>query len=208
MRRWRAMRLNGVLCFVLRDLASCKVQLSKTRIEPLITSQLQVEPVLQMAGVGHCCCRARARDGAWMTRLARTRARAHKGGQSGSMSIPEYGPAPRAVLCAVSTRHPAYLDPAGTVCRARFGDGAWLTKLARTRAQAHKGGQSGYIPMPEDGPAPRAVLCAVSTPLRQTWRFANPSRGSSIWARSRFANPPRGSSQPLEGFVTPNTGGY
>ena len=120
MRRWRAMRLNGVLRFVLRDLASCKVQLSKPRIEPLITSQLQVhhvEPVEQLAGVGHCGCRARARDGAWMTRLARTRARAHKGGQSGSMSIPEYGPAPRAVLCAVSTPLFAYLH-AVTECPA------------------------------------------------------------------------------------------
>ena len=57
------MRLNRVLRFVLRDLASCKVRLSKTRIEPLITSQLQVEPVEQLAGVGHCGCRARARDG-------------------------------------------------------------------------------------------------------------------------------------------------
>ena len=119
-RRWRAMRLNGVLRFVLRDLASCKVQLSKTRIEPLITSQLQVEPVDQLAGVGHCGCRARARDGAWMTRFARTRAQAHKGGQSGSMLMTEHGPAAKGVLCAVSTPHPAYMDPASTDCRARL----------------------------------------------------------------------------------------
>ena len=121
------MLLNRALCFVLQDLASCKVQLSKPRIESLITSQLQVEPVLQMAGVGHCCCRARARDGAWMTRLARTRARAHKGGQSGSMSMPEDGPAPRAVLCAVSTPHPAYLDHADIDSRA-LRDGVQVCK--------------------------------------------------------------------------------
>ena len=58
---------------MLWDLASCKVRLSKPRIEPSITSQLQVEPDLQMAGVGLLGCQARARDGAWMTKLARTR---------------------------------------------------------------------------------------------------------------------------------------
>ena len=158
MRRWRAMRLNGVLRFVLRDLASCKVQLSKTRIEPLITSQLQVEPVEQLAGVGHCGCRARARDGAWMTRFAKTRAQAHKGGQSGSMSMYGHRPAAKGVLCAVSTPHPAYLDPASTDCRARRDDGAWMTRLARTRIQAHKGSQSGSMPMSKDEPAVSGVL--------------------------------------------------
>ena len=152
------MRLNGVLRFVLRDLASCKVQLSKTRIEPLITSQLQVEPVEQLAGVGHCGCRARARDGAWMTRFARTRAQAHKGGQSGSMPIRDHGPAAKDVLCAVSTPHPAYLDPASTDCWARPDDGAWMTRLARTRVQAHKGSQSGSMSMTEDEQAVSGVL--------------------------------------------------
>ena len=76
------MRLNRVLRFVLRDLASCKVQHSKPRIEPWITSQLQVEPVLELAGVGHPGSWARGRDGAWMTKSARTRVQAHKRGQS------------------------------------------------------------------------------------------------------------------------------
>ena len=158
MRRWRAMRLNRVLRFVLRDLASCKVQLSKTRIEPLITSQLQVEPVDQLAGVGHCGCRARARDGAWRTRLARTRAQAHKGGQSGFMPIRDHGPAAKDVLRAVSMPRPVYLDPASTDCRARPSDGAWMTRLARTRIQAHKGSQGGSMLMYKDKPAVSGVI--------------------------------------------------
>ena len=108
-RRWRAVRLNARLRFVLRDLARCKVRLSKPRIEPSITSQLQVEPDLQVAGVGHLGCRARARDGAWMTKLARTRVRARKGGQSWSLDIYEDRPARRVMICTVSTLRPAYL---------------------------------------------------------------------------------------------------
>ena len=108
-RRWRAVRLSGALRFVLRDLARCKVRLSKPRIEPSITSQLQVEPDLQVAGVGHLGCRARARDGAWMTKLARTRVRARKGGQSWSLDNYEDMPARRVMICTVSTLRPAYL---------------------------------------------------------------------------------------------------
>ena len=128
-------RAVGLLRFVLRDLASCKVRLSKTRIEPLITSQLQVEPVDQLAGVGHCGCRARARDGAWRTRLARTRAQAHKGGQSGSMLMTEHGPAAKGVLCAVSTPHPhTWTLQASTAVGPRDGVQVWK-KWCRNRSE-------------------------------------------------------------------------
>ena len=101
-RRWRAVRLSRALRFVLRDLARCKVRLSKPRIEPSITSQLQVEPDLQMAGVGHLGCQARARDGAWMTKLARTRAHARTGGQSWSRVMSDDRPARRSRPCALA----------------------------------------------------------------------------------------------------------
>ena len=156
--------LNRALCFVLRDLASCKVQLSKPRIEPLITSQLQVEPVLQMAEVGHCCCRARARDGAWMTRLARTRARAHKGGQSGSMPMPEDGPAPMTVLCAVSTPHPAYLDPAGIDSRT-LRDGVQVCK-ERCRNRTENSPRCWPVLRHWHGPALTALM-SLGTRSRQ-----------------------------------------
>ena len=110
--RCGAGRFSGRLRFVLRDLASGKVRLSKPRIEPSITSQLRVEPDLQMAGVGqNLGCQARARDGAWMTKLARTRAHARKGGQSWSLAMPGDGQAPRVMICSISTPHPAYLQP-------------------------------------------------------------------------------------------------
>ena len=115
-RRCGAGRLNALLRFVLRDLASGKVRLSKPRIEPSITSQLQVEPVLQMAGVGHLGCQARARDGAWITKFARTRVWARKGGQSWSLAMYKDGRAPRVMICTISTLHPAYLH-AAHVCR-------------------------------------------------------------------------------------------
>jgi len=105
-------RKAALLRFVLRDLARCKVQLSKPRIEPWITSQLQVEPDLQMAGVGHLGCSARARDGAWMTKLARTRVHARKGGQSWYLAMYEDGQAPRVMICTVSTLRLAYLHTA------------------------------------------------------------------------------------------------
>jgi len=84
----------------------------KPRIKPLITSQLQVEPVLQMAGVGHLGCQARARDGAWMTKLTKTRVRACKGGQSWYLAMPKDRPARRGMICTVSTLRPAYLHAA------------------------------------------------------------------------------------------------
>ena len=63
-----------------------------------------------------CCCSTRARDGPWMTKLARTRVHARKGGQSWSLAMSEDGRAPRVVRCKISTPHPAYSMP-HYVCR-------------------------------------------------------------------------------------------
>ena len=46
-----------------------------------------------------------------MTKLARTCVHAHKGGQSWYLAMPKDGLAPRVAIYAISTRHPAYLDP-------------------------------------------------------------------------------------------------
>ena len=55
-----------------------------------------------------CRCQARSRDGAWRTKLARTRVHARKGGQSWSLAMSEDGQALRVVRCKFSTPHPAY----------------------------------------------------------------------------------------------------
>ena len=77
-----------------------------------------------------------------MTKLARMCVHAHKGGQSWYLAMPkEDGLAPRVAIYAILTRHPAYLDPL-MHRRVQVGAREWITKLARTRVQAHKGGQS------------------------------------------------------------------
>ena len=47
-----------------------------------------------------------------MTKLARTRVRARKGGQSWSLAFSEDGQAPRVMICTMSTLRPAYLHTA------------------------------------------------------------------------------------------------
>ena len=78
-----------------------------------------------------------------MTKLASMCVHGHKGGQSWYLAMPKDGLAPRVAIYAISTRHPAYLDPCCWVHRrVQVGAREWITKLARTRVQAHKGGQS------------------------------------------------------------------
>ena len=78
-----------------------------------------------------------------MTKLARTRVRARKGGQSWSLDIYEDRPARRVMICTVSTLRPAYTCTRCRVhSREQVGARAWMTKLARTHAHARKGGQS------------------------------------------------------------------
>ena len=108
----KARALSGQL----NGLASGRERRLKPLVEPLITSQLQVEPDLEMAGVGHLACSARARHGAWMAKLAKTRVRARKGNQSWSLAMSEDRPARKGMICTVSTLRPAYLH-AAHVCR-------------------------------------------------------------------------------------------
>ena len=129
----------------------------------MITSQLQVEPVLQMAGVGHLGCQARARDGAWMAKLASARVRSRKDGQSWPLAMSEDRPARRVVICTISTLRPAYRTRCRVHGRVHVGARAWMAKLARTRVRARKGGQSWSLAMSEDRPARRGMICTVST---------------------------------------------
>ena len=57
-----------------------------------------------------------------MTKLARTRVHARKGGQSWSMAMSEDGQAPRVMICTISALHPADLHALpGAMCRVQVG---------------------------------------------------------------------------------------
>ena len=110
-----------------------------------------------------------------MTKLARTRVRARKGGQSWSLAMSEYGRAPRVMICTILTLHPVYLH-AAHVCRHGV---LGSVQIGRTQRRNRADHDSARWPVFRHGQLPAlTALASLDTRSRQ---LGHPRSGSDLY---------------------------
>ena len=103
-----------------------------------------------------------------MTKLARTRVRARKGGQSWSLTMSEDRPARRVMICMVSTLRPAYLHTAKHSVTAHV-CGMQVGRMERRNRADHNPRRSPVL-IHGQGPA----LTALASPDTRSRQLCNP----------------------------------